>query len=67
MQKFDKMCITTYKDKTHKANLANQGTSGIWVGNAKSHPIGLYWVFNPKTKKIVLTWDVTFLQKTYGE
>ena len=31
MKKFGEMCITTYKDNTHWAKLANQGTPGIWV------------------------------------
>ena len=61
MQKFGEMYITTYRDNTHWAKLANQGTPGIWVGYAEVHPTGTYWGFNPKTKKIILNWDVTFL------
>ena len=67
MQKFGEMCITTFKDNTHRANLANCGTPGIRVGYAQNHPASTYWIFNPKTKKIILTRDVTFLQKSYGE
>ena len=52
---------------THWAKSANQGAPGIWVGFAKGHPIGTYQVFNPKTKKIILTKDVTFLQKSFRE
>ena len=57
MQKFGEMCITTYRDDTHC-----QGTPGIWVGYVEGHPISTHQVFNPKTKKIALTHDVTFLQ-----
>ena len=57
----------TYMDNTHWAKLANQKTPGIWAGYAKGHSTGTYWVFNPKTKKIILTWEVTFLQKTCSE
>ena len=67
MQKFGEMCIATYKDDTHWAKLANRGTPGIWVGYAENHPTSTYQVFNPKTKRIILTRDVTFLNKSYGE
>ena len=67
MQKFGEMCITTFKDNTHWAKLANRGTPGIRVSYAENHPAGTYQIFNPKNKKNILTWDVTFLQKSYGE
>ena len=67
MQKFGEMCIVTFKDNTHRAKLAYQGTPGIWIGYAKNYPTGTYQIFNPKTKRIILTRDVTFLQKSYGE
>ena len=67
MQKIGEMCIATFKDNTHRAKLANCGTSGIWVGYANNHPTGTYHIFNPKTKRIILTWDVTFLNKSYGD
>ena len=55
MKKFGEMCIATFKDNTHRAKLANQGTPGIWVGYAENHPTGTYRIFNPKTKRIILT------------
>ena len=61
------MCINTYRDNTHQAKLANQGIFDMWVGYAEGHPTGTYWVFDPMTKKIILTQDVTFLQKSYSE
>ena len=67
MQKFGEMCITTFKDNTHRAKLANHGFPGIWVVYAKNHPAGRCQIFNPKTKKNILTRDMTFLQKSYGE
>ena len=67
MQKFCEMCIATYKDNTYQTKLVNQGTTGILVGYTKGHPTGTCQVFNPKTKKIILTCDMTFLQKNYGE
>ena len=67
MQKFGEMCIATFKDNTHRAKLANRGTPGIWVGYAENHPTSIYCIFYHKTKRIILTRDVTFLNKSYGE
>ena len=67
MQKCGEMCISTNRDNTHQAKLANCGTPGIQVSYADGHPTGTYWVFNPKTTKIILTQNVTFLQKSYGD
>ena len=61
------MCITTYRDNAHWVKLANWGTAGIWVSYAKGHPTSTYQVFDPRTKTIILTQDVTFLQMLYGE
>ena len=55
MQKFDEMCITTYRDNMHWAKLANFGTPDTWVGCAEVNFTGTYWFFNPKIKKIILT------------
>ena len=34
---------------------------------AENHPTSTYQIFNPKTKRIILTRDVTFLNKSYSE
>ena len=47
--------------------LANHGSCSIWVGYTEGHSTGTYRIFNPKTNKIILTRDVTFLQKSYSE
>ena len=67
MQKFCEMYITTYKDNSHWAKLANRWTPSIWVSYAEGHPTSTYQIFNPKTKKIILTQDLIFLQKSYGD
>ena len=64
---FGEMSITTYKDNTQQAKLANRGTPGIWVDYAEGHPTSTHQVFNPKTKKVILTKDVIFLQKFYSK
>ena len=61
------MCITTYRVDSHWAKLVNHGAQGIWSCYADGHSTGMYHVFNHKTKNIILTLDVTFLQKPYGE
>ena len=53
------MCIAMYR------KLANQGVTGIWAGFAESHPVGTYHVYNLKTRKMILTKDVIFSQKSH--
>ena len=67
MHKFGEICITTYRDNTHQAKLANQSTSGIWVGYSEGYLTTTHQMFNPKTKKIIFTQYVNCLQKSYGE
>ena len=67
VQKLCEMCITTYRDNTHWTKLANQGAPGIWIVFAGGHPTDTYRAFNPKTNKIILSKDVTFLQKSYAD
>ena len=59
------MCITIYWDNSHQAKLANWGTPGIWVSFAEGQSVDASHVYNPKTMKISLTKDVTFLHKSY--
>ena len=67
MQKFGEMCIAAINYNTHWAKLAYGGTPSIWVGYLENYPTATYRIFNPKTKRIILTWDMTFLKKSYGE
>ena len=60
------MCHT-HKDNSHHAKFANHGTPDIWEGYIDGNPIGTYWVLNPRTKKIILTRDMTFLKKSYWD
>ena len=65
LKKFGEMCIATYRENTHWAKLANQGTPGIWVGYTVI-PL-VHTGFLTQDKKIILTWEVTFLQQSYSE
>ena len=61
------MCIVPYRDNNHWAEFANHGAPDIWVSCANGHLTVTYCVFNPKTKKIILTRDVTLLQKSHRD
>ena len=63
MQNFGEMCLTTYRDNTHWAKLANCGAQGTWIGYTDGHPTGTCQIFNCE-KKDNLTQDVTFLWKS---
>ena len=67
LQKFSEMCVMTYHDNRHQVKLANHGTEGILVSVAYGHPVGTFWVLNPKTWQINLTCDMIFLNKSYNE
>ena len=61
-KKFGEPCIVT--DRTAiKAKLSDRGKAGNWVGYAKGHPKDTYRIFNPKTKRVILSRDVMFAGK----
>ena len=39
----------------------------MWIGYAANHAAGTHRVWNPVTNKIILTRDVLFLGKSYGD
>ena len=61
------MFITMYQYNSWQTKLANEGSPSIWVGFAEGHLVGTYCVYSLKTKKVILTKDMTFLQKSYSE
>ena len=46
--------------------MANHVIPSIWVGYVNGHPVGTFQAFNPTTRKINITHNVTFLNKSYG-
>ena len=50
-----------------KSKLQDCGKVCVWVGYAADHAAGTHRVLNPKTGKISLTRDVTFLRQSYGD
>jgi hypothetical protein len=53
--------------KNVKAKLDDRGKMCIWLGHAKDHAIRTYRVYNPKTNKVSLTRDVTFLRESHND
>ena len=50
MQKLSEICITTYKDNSHKDKVVNHGTPNFWVNFADGCPVNTNHVYNPKIK-----------------
>ena len=58
---FGEECIVA-NAKTVNTKIEPRGRKLNWVGYAKDHPVGTYRLFNPASKKIVVSRDVTFLR-----
>ena len=54
-------------DNFSQAKLKNQGKQSIWVGYGFKNAVGTYCPINPMTKRCILSRDVIFLKKVYGE
>eukprot|EP01083_Nonionella_stella_P004795 13981_1 len=57
---FGEMCVVSDRRKI-KAKFDDRGKTGIWLGYAEGHAVGTYRVYNPETKKVILSRDVTFI------
>ena len=60
------MVVVTNQEKI-KAKLADCRKTCMWLGYARNHAAGTYHVLNLKTRKIIITRDVIFLRKSYGD
>ena len=47
--------------------MPGRGKTCMWLGYAKNHPAGTYRVLNLKTRKVIITRDVLFLRRSYGD
>ena len=65
-KKFGEMVVVANRNNV-KAKLDDRGKTCIWLGYAKDHAIGTYRVYNPKTNKVLLTRDVTFLRESHND
>jgi hypothetical protein len=58
------MCVATTKNKI-QGKLSNKGTVCVFVGYAVKHADDVYRLLNPKTKSIIKSRDVMWLNKSY--
>jgi hypothetical protein len=65
LKRFGEMCVVTTKNKI-QGKLSNKGTVCVYVGNAVNHADDVYRLLNPKTKSIIRSRDVVWLNKSYG-
>ena len=65
-QKFGEMAVITNQQKI-KAKLDDRGKTCIWLGYAKDHAVGTHRIYNPNTRKVILTRDVVFLRQSFGQ
>ena len=64
---FGEVVVTRNIQNKIKAKLTNRGTIGVIFGLGMTHALGTYKIYNPKTKIIGHSRDVTFLEKYYGD
>ena len=63
---FGEACIVTDTTKI-KAKLSDRGKVCMWMGYARDHKAGTYRLYNPTTRKIIMSRDVIFLRKSTKE
>jgi hypothetical protein len=59
------MCVVTTK-KAIKGKLNDRGIVGLFVGYPDNHADDVYRIFNIKTKQIVKSRDLAWLNLSYG-
>jgi len=65
LQVFGQMAIVKVLNPTNK--LSDKGMKAIFVGYAEKHAGNVYRFINPSTNKTVLSRDVKWLERKYGE
>ena len=65
LQVFGQLGIVKVLQPTNK--LSNKGLKAIFVGYAEKHAGNVYRLVNPNTNRIILSRDVKWLSKRYGE
>jgi hypothetical protein len=65
LRRFGEMCVATTKNKI-QGKLSDIGTVYVSVGYPVNHAHDVYRLLNPKTKSIIKSRDVVWLNKSYG-
>jgi hypothetical protein len=66
LKEFGTMGVITTYEKT-QPKLENRGTTAMFVGYSNDHPSDTYRFINIKTRKLLISRDVKWLGKTWGE
>ncbi len=66
VQRFDEIYIVANR-VTIMNKMQNRGKHCIWLGFADNHASKCYRLLNPETKQVVISRDVTFLDKSFGD
>jgi hypothetical protein len=66
LKTFGEMCVVTTK-RAIQGKLNNRGTVGLFVGYPDNHADDVYRIFNIKTKQIIKSRDLVWLNLSYGD
>ena len=67
MRIFGEMGIALKPDPgEHRGKMKNRGIPSILVGYSHKHAAGTYRMFNPATRRVIVTRDIQWLDKNYG-
>jgi hypothetical protein len=64
LKSFGEMCVATTKNKIQE-KLSDKGTVCVFVGYAVNHADEVYKLLNPKTKSIIKSKDIVWLNKIH--
>ena len=59
--------VTKHNNKRIRSKLENWGIPCVFMGYAKDHAANVYRMLNLETNLIIITRDIKWLKKTYGE
>ncbi len=66
VQRFGEICIVANWVAIMN-KMQNRGKHCIWLGFADNHASKCYRLLNPETKQVVISRDVTFLDRSFGD
>ncbi len=65
LRTFGEMCVVMTEKKI-QGKLNDRGTVGLFVGYPDNYANGVYRIFNIKTKQIIKSRDLVWLNLSYG-
>jgi Reverse transcriptase (RNA-dependent DNA polymerase) len=58
--------VDDWQKRGHRAKLDNRGKPALYLGHAKDHARDVYRFLNLETNRVIMSRDVTWLNKTYA-